>query len=524
MKTAKAIPAITVVLFFLLFFASGSAWATENDFLKEGLDQYKAENYEEAAEILENARRQNPKSSTAAFFLGLTYKQLFEYQKAADQFRSSLSLEPKIKEALVELIEVLYRIKTEKSLKEAKSWIAVAEREGIFPAKVAFLEGLILQQEGENQEAIRSFERSIALDPSFRQSAEIQIAMCYMRDRELAKAKEKLQTAIQIDPATDLAGFARRYQDLVERRMELEKPLRVTLGVFPQYDDNVVLNPEVADVVFGPTDESSALLRTSLRLDYVPIFKGPWLFNAQYAFLGSFYEEKEIRKNYNSMINSFRVSPGYNFGRFSLNLPVSYNHVIVADDGDDDVYLETWNSGPLLRTVVGNSHLLELYAAYNKEDYHRTPLSPEEDRDSEGLQGYVSWYWTYKEGGFANFKYEYKDFDADGDNYDRQVHRMSLNIIHPIVDKLSLQLSGQFSLEPYDHIHSVTKIPAPRPGVPKTYVARTDDIYQTTAGLTWEFYKNTDLVLQWSYTKSDSNIDLFSYDRNLYTCGIEYRF
>lgn len=524
MKTAKAIPAFILVLLFWLFFASGVAWTAENDFLKEGIDQYKAENYEEAAEILENARRQNPKSPMAAFFLGLTYKQLFEYQKAADQFRNSLSLEPKIKEALVELIEVLYRMKTEKSLKEAKSWIAVAEREGIFPAKIAFLEGLILQQEGKNQEAVRSFERSITLDPSFRQSAEIQIAMCYMRERELAKAKERLQTAIQIDPATDLAGFARRYQDLVERRMELERPLRVTLGLYPQYDDNVVLDPKVADVVVGPTDESSGLLRTSFRLDYVPIFRGPWLFNAQYAFLGSFYEEKEIRDNYNSMINSVSVSPGYNFGRFSLNLPVAYNHVMVAEDGHNERYLETVNTGPLLRTVVGNNHMLEFYAAYNQENYDRTPLSPEEDRDSEGFQGYVSWYWTYKEGGFANFKYDYKDFDAEGDNYDRQVHRMSLNIIHPIVDKVSLQLSGQVSLEPYDHIHSVTKIPAPRPGVPKTYVAREDDIYQTTAGLTWEFYKNTDLVLQWSYTKSDSNIDLFSYDRNLYTCGIEYRF
>jgi hypothetical protein len=345
-----------------------------------------------------------------------------------------------------------------------------------------------------------------------------------MRERELEKAKEKLQTAIQIDPATDLAGFARRYQDLVERRMELEKPLRVTLGVYPQYDDNVVLNPGVGDLVFGPTDESSALLRTSFRLDYVPIFKGPWLFNAQYAFLGSFYEEKEIRDNYNSMINSVTVSPGYNFGRFSLNLPVTYNHVMVAEDGDDDVYLETINSGPMLRTVAGRNHMLEFYAAYNREYYDRPPLSPEEDRDSEGFQGHVSWYWTFKEDGFANFKYEYKDFDAKGDNYDRQVYRMSLNIIYPIIDNLSLQLSGLFSIEPYDHVNTLTEIPAPKPGVSKTYVARKDDIYQVTAGLTWEFYKNTNLLVQWSYTDSDSNIDFYTYDRNLYTCGIEYRF
>jgi len=41
--------------------------------LKGGIEQYQEENYEEAAEILEEARKLYPKSSPAAFFLGMTY-------------------------------------------------------------------------------------------------------------------------------------------------------------------------------------------------------------------------------------------------------------------------------------------------------------------------------------------------------------------------------------------------------------------------------------------------------------------
>ncbi len=526
MKRVPVVQAAVLLVLLSMVFGVPRSRGAENALLQQGIEQYKKENFEEALPILKKAREQDPESATAAFFLGLTYKQLFEYQKAADQFRASLTMEPKIKEAVVELIEALYRIKTKKSIAEAKSWIAIAEKEGLLPAKVTFLEGLILQQEGKNQEAIAAFKKSVTLDPAYRQSAEIQIAMCYMRERDLAKAKERLQAAIQMDPATDLAGFARRYQDIVERRMEMEKPLRVTAGIFPQYDDNVVLNPAetTIDPVIGVTDEASYVTRASLRLDYVPLLKDPWLFNAQYAFLGSFYAKSSIRDNYNSLINSFSVSPGRKFGRFSLNVPFSYTHVMVMENGKYGVYLETFNVGPQLRAVVGKNHLLEGYASYNVENFNRPPVSPEEDRNSDGFKGYLSWFWTYMEGGFSNLKYEFGDYNAVGDNYDRQVHRLSLNIIYPIFKTLKLQLSGQSSFELYKNVNSVTKIPAPKVGVSETYVPRRDYIYQGTAGLTWDFYKNADLVLQWSHTRSNSNIDLYTYDRNLWTAGIEYRF
>ena len=129
-------------LFFMVLAVSWAPAAAESPLLEQGMAQYKQENYEEAVEILEKARQQDPKSSTAAFFLGLTYKQIFAYDKAADNLRDAVSLEPKIRDALVELIEVLYRAKTKESLAEAKSWIAIAEEQEIHPAKVAFLEGL----------------------------------------------------------------------------------------------------------------------------------------------------------------------------------------------------------------------------------------------------------------------------------------------------------------------------------------------------------------------------------------------
>ena len=55
-------------------------------------------------------------------------------------------------------------------------------------------------------------------------------------------------------------------------------------------------------------------------------------------------------------------------------------------------------------------------------------------------------------------------------------------------------------------------------------VKRKDDIYQGSIGVTWESFKNMDLVLQCNTTRADSNIAIYDYERDVYSAGIEYRF
>src|SRR4030043_892382 len=129
--------------------------------LSKGIEEYKDENFEEALEILKKARKEDPASSLAAFYLGFTYKQLMNYKEASANFRDAVKLKPPIKEAVVELIEVLYNLD---DLQEAKKWLDVAESENIKPAQTAFLKGLILLKGNNNLEAIKAFEKSKEID------------------------------------------------------------------------------------------------------------------------------------------------------------------------------------------------------------------------------------------------------------------------------------------------------------------------------------------------------------------------
>ena len=94
----------------LIFLFLHPAFAQVPDTLREGIEQYQKENYEEAIEILTKVRRERPASSQAAFFLGMAYKQTMDYPKAAQNLQEAVTLAPPIKEALVELIDTLSQL------------------------------------------------------------------------------------------------------------------------------------------------------------------------------------------------------------------------------------------------------------------------------------------------------------------------------------------------------------------------------------------------------------------------------
>lgn len=477
--------------------------------LNQGIELYKQEQYGQAAKVLGEARKGDPKSSSAAFFLGLTYKQLMDYPKALPHLRDAVTLTPRIKEALVELIEVLYQLYEGGHAEEAKRWIEVAEKEDVFPAKVAFLKGLLLAKEGRNPAAIEAFERAKTLDPTLAQSADVQIALCHVNEKDLKKAKDRLLSAIQQDPTSDLAGFARQYQDLVEKRMDLERPLRFTLSSFGQYDTNVVLRPTEGALTPDITNESSRVLLSSFRADYLPIFEGPWLFNAQYA-LGSSLHQR-FSTSHDSLSNGIYMAPGYNFGESALNLALRYNHALVRDPSYKK-YVNTFSAGPLYRMLLVENQILEFYGGYTYTGYFKPPLAPEEDTDSDKVNGSVGWTWIFKKDAFFNFKYEYSQENTDGANWDNRGYDYALTLTLPLIERLSLQLSGEIFLQRFRNFHTVFD------------VKREDTFYMGSAGLTYALMKQLNLVLQYSYTRADSNIAIYDYDRSVYSAGLEFRF
>jgi len=496
--------------FVLILLLAASQAICQTITLEEGIRQYRAENYEEAIEVLLKVRKADPSSSMAAFFLGMAYKQANDIQNALPQFQDAVTLKPPVREAAVELIDIHQQMgKTE----DAKKWIVVAEREKIYPAKVSFLKGMVLAQEGKYGEAVEAFEQSKKLDTSYTQAAEFQIALCYMNQRNFAKAKERFQAALTLDPLSDLGSFARRYQEIVEQRSFIERPLRITLGIMGKYDTNMLSEPNLYPGIEALTTgkEESYGMTNTFRLDFVPTLPSNWLFNATYALSSGINE-----RNYDShdvLANTLSVAPGYNFGKFALNFPVNYTHTLKRDPGYRR-YSDNLSAGPMIRYLASQNHILEAFSGYTKKNIFKAVSNPElEDQSSCGIDSYFSWMWLLESGGIFNLKYGYAIERADGIHYDNRSHRFTVNAIQPIYKALRLQLSGDITLQDYANENAFFG-----------NETRRDRIYTGSIGLTWDIHRHVSLIAQYTATRNHSNIAAYDYNRGIYSAGVELKF
>ncbi len=501
--------------------------------LRAGIEQYQKGNLEEAIDTLKAVRKKDPASTTAAFFLGMAYKQAMDFANAAIHLEAAVTLLPHIREAVVHLVDALYRLE---KLPEAKKWIEVAEQEGISLPDVTYLKGLVLAKENQNQRAVETFEKAKRLDTNLTQSADFQIALCYMRERQLEKARERLQIVMQHDPSSDLAAFARQYQDLVEKGLYLERPLRLTVSFIGGYDSNVIAKPLDASVAGNITDEGAMVLNSAVRVDYVPRMTGSWLFNATYTFNSKLHSR--FSTTHDNMANSIFLAPGYNFGRSAVNFVASYTNALIRTDPDlfpaaDSSpgykrYMDYWTAGPTFRFLATQNHIIEIFGGYDiKQYYNQKPTSQEGGRDSVGPRAYLSWMWFFKQDAFINVRYDFNTDHTNGIWWESNTHRVTFNAIFPLLSEvvaerngqLSLQLSGAALLQDYRNDQPYLD----KDGFIKM-AKRQDKTYTGSIGLTWAFSKHASLLAQYAYTMNDSNMPMNEYRRNLYTGGIEFRF
>lgn len=517
----------------ILFFAVGPpAFAQSDDALiNEGIRQYQLENYEEAIEILEQARAEAPQSAVAAYFLGMAYKQVMDYPKALTALEQALTLKPAVREALVEYVNLLYR---SHRLDEAKQWIEVGKKENIDPANMAFLEGLVLAKEKRYEPAVAAFEKAKSLDPKLAPLADYQIGLMDLQARRYRQAKERFRATVAYDATSDLAAYARQYQDAAEKGQFYTRPLRVTLGVRGGFDSNVVSRPDEASLTTDTRDPGTWLLSPFARLELAPRLEGPWLFNAQYAYNQSFHQHFSHSRD--SMANSIAVMPGYAFGRISISLMGSYTNYLLKTDSDlipDENaglkrYVDYFTAGPVLKWMVTPTQVLEGFAGYDKKNYYHQPMTQATDsRDNEGVRAYLSWSWFFTEAGFLNIRYDVNREAANGANWDALNHRLSGSVIAPLlpdaaerkIGRLSIQLTGSVLLADY----SYDQLYLDKDKTSKTG-RRNDRIYSGGIGLNWDVFKHLRLTLEYTRTQAGSSFPVYEYTRNLYLAGMEVRF
>lgn len=477
--------------------------------LEKGIGQYKHENYDEALITLKKAKEDEPRSSLAAYYLGLTYKQLQNYKEAVPPLKEAVTYSPKIKGALIELIDCLYQLGR---LDEAKQYIAEAEREGIRPAQTAFLKGLILLKDAKNEEAVSSFENAKELDKSMAQACNYQIGIAYVKINKYGDAARVFKELVLVDPNTSMANFANEYMGAIERKEEARRPFKINAGAFWQYDDNVVLLPSDTSVASNIADkaDSRQVYTGSAEYNYRPTER--FELKGQYFF---YYAKQSDLGFYDTLSNTFVIQPSINLEKSLIAFPTAYNHTLV----NDKAYLSSPSTAAVYNFMVGSSNMGQAFIKYQYLDYLWETTINDENRTGNDLAGSIGWYFFFaKNNGFLNVRYSLDKDWTKGTNWEYLGNRVGVTLLvpgsiaHKVLDKFNITLSGDFYAQHFSKSNSIY------------HVYRKDNVYTLSALAAYKFYKDSEVQLQYTHVNDDSNISIYKYNRNIYSVGVNLKF
>ncbi|MBM3250320.1 MAG: tetratricopeptide repeat protein [Candidatus Omnitrophica bacterium] len=494
-----------ILAFFALQFFVSCCLAEEKPTpaLEKGIGQYKHENYEEALATLKKARQEDPQSTLAAFYLGLTYKKIQDYQASLEPLREAVTNTPKIKEALMELIDSLYQLG---ELEEAKKWIAEAETQEIKPAQTAFLKGLVLARDNQDGGAIESFKRAKELDPAMSQGSDYQIGLIHLKKKEFSRAQEIFKDVVVVNPNSTMANFANQYLDILKERGQPARPFKLDAGFAWQYDDNVAVKPEDISIETNISGKSDWRHVYTMNTEYNHNFSDTFNLRAQY----SFYDAEQHRMHfYDMMSQTFTIQPNFTSEKTLLSFPTGYNHVWV----NDTTYLSMPTFGTVYNFMTDDKNMGQLTFRYNHKNYMWTPSSADENRDSNDFGSGFGWYRFYaKNKGFVSLRYGINKEETKGKNWDYLGNRVTAAAVIPFSGKLNLTLSADFYAQNFSHTNS-------------TYlVKRHDRTYTGSALLAYKIYKDSEFQIQYTRIRDCSNIDVYDYSRNIYSAGFNVKF
>lgn len=494
---------ITCLAVLFLFVISFTTVYAADSLLDSGLAEFKAENYEEAIDFFQKARAEQPGLSTPVYYLGLIYKQLGNYKEAVRSFTEAANLAPPISDLYFELADTYYNLG---DFTKAKEWIAKAEKANMIPIKAVFLKGLILLKEGDNKAAIEAFTKVRDMDKTLSQAATFQMAIAYSNDKKLTKAREAFKAVLKIDPATDIANYAREYDKVIAANIERHKTWRLTASAAYAYDDNVVLKPSTTIPTLEITGEKDNSLAASARIDYSPLAESEWFLNGQYFVSGNSYFNN---KTHNLIVQNIAIMPGYMLKQGAVTMPLSFAYIWLHEKE----YMSQASVKPTLNISLIPGHVAQISLGYAYKKMMQDPLSVEEDRDGSLYSASLAYIVPLADNrGVLNMRYEFSRDITKGSNYENTGNKISAGLLLPLKDRLKLILSFEAFQQDYKYNNSAFE------------VKRKDSIYTGTGMFLWEVYKTLVFNLQYSHTTANSNISVYDYNRNIYTIGLEYGF
>ena len=99
-----------------------------------------------------------------------------------------------------------------------------------------------------------------------------------------------------------------------------------------------------------------------------------------------------------------------------------------------------------------------------------------------------------------------------GSNWNYIGNRVTAAVLVPVLDKFNWTVSGDMFFQGFTRTNTIANI------------CRKDQVYTISTLLAYKIYKDSEIQAQYTYVKDDSNLSIYSYNRNVTSIGVEIKF
>ena len=543
MKRRRAFLAVVLVLdlclanAWLLAGAPTAAVAQQSEadvFVAQAILAYDARKYDEALGLLNDALTLDPKNVEALYYTGLALMAQQKTEQAVEVLEKARALAPRDLSILF-LLGVAYFALERYDQAEGPLTPVFNERpqtEGI-----GYYVGLIRYRKKDYQGALKAFRAETSKNPNIQQLVRFYSGLTLAILGFPEQAVAEVDAALRLQTGSALTGPAERIRDSLASVRDAERRFHADVRVGFLYDSNVAVVPQPSH---DPTAEALRRRKTAttgeiaaLRLEYAWLRTGPWESTVTYSFFQT-YNNRLPDFNVQNHLVAGALSYRAAIGAMPFQVGTQYSWDYLSLGTDDFLQRHT---ATMFGTLVENQGNLTtvLGRFQNKDFYASRGQLEDEDRDARNwMVGFTHVFRFAQDKHYIRVGYQFDYEKADGRNFTYAGNRFLAGGQYTLPWG-STRLKYDFDLHQRHYLHANTLLPVVNPGTreredfEQNHVVRVEQVLAANIGPASIGCSPTapcplTLAAEYQRTVADSNLAVYSYNRNVWSLTLSWQY
>jgi tetratricopeptide (TPR) repeat protein len=241
------------ILILILLFLSGNAFAEQKGaaYYDFGIFAYEEGDYEGAEKNFRKALEMDPKNPDYHHYLGKTHIKTEHFKEANEELNFAWRNKSQLEGLKYDMALVQYRLG---AYPAATNLFMEALKENPADILAEYYTGICMYKQNMHKEALDHFMRASEKNPSIQANAYYHAGMCHMRLNNPEKAVEMFSLVAENAEPGNLKTNAQKWLETARMRSKALPDVTLYLKLGTHYDDNVALEPIDEEIVADEGD------------------------------------------------------------------------------------------------------------------------------------------------------------------------------------------------------------------------------------------------------------------------------